>query len=89
MNTKRILRQGATTELRSWAHQNRNAPTQAEEILMEPIFLIFTALPISWWLKWRDEYLTCLGFRIIRLTNDEVLRDLFNALQKIKEATTA
>ena len=37
----------------------------------------------------RDEYLSGLGFRIIRLTNDEVLRDLFNALQKIKEATTA
>jgi very-short-patch-repair endonuclease len=37
MNKKRILRQGATSELQGWAHQNRNAPTQAEEVLWEAL----------------------------------------------------
>ena len=37
MNTKPKLRQGATDELHTWAHQNRNAPTQAEEVLWEAL----------------------------------------------------
>ena len=37
MSTKLKLRGGATTELHSWAHENRNAPTQAEEILWEAL----------------------------------------------------
>ncbi|WP_309716097.1 DUF559 domain-containing protein [Armatimonas sp.] len=37
MKTKLKLRGGATTELHGWAHENRNAPTQAEELLWEAL----------------------------------------------------
>jgi very-short-patch-repair endonuclease len=37
MNTQFKLRGGATVELHGWAHENRNAPTQAEEMLWEAL----------------------------------------------------
>ena len=37
MNTKPRLRGGATLDLHTWAHENRNAPTKAEERLWEAL----------------------------------------------------